>query len=259
MMATGGFFNLTDKVVLVTGGYGGIGEAICRAVAAAGARVAVAGQNGDKAEALALALRSEGVDARRAPFDARSTADTRRMVDNVAAEFGRLDILVNCVGGNLEERAESVTEAVYDDVMLRNLKTALFQAQAAAPHMRAAGGGKVLFIGSVRGGLALRGRGFAAYCAAKGGLTALCRQLAAEWAEHRITVNVLSPTFTRTAQAAKWLDDPAFYESVVARIPLGRVAETTDIAGAALFFVSAASDFVTGQTLYIDGGITATQ
>ena len=120
-------------------------------------------------------------------------------------------------------------------------------------------GGKMLFLGSVRSQLALRGRGFAAYCAAKGGLTILARQLAAEWAEHRITVNVLAPTFTRTPQAAKWLDDPVFYQSVVSRIPLGRIAETIDVVGAALFLVAPAADFITGQTLYLDGGITATQ
>ena len=87
----------------------------------------------------------------------------------------------------------------------------------------------------------------------------LVKQLAAEWAEHRINVNALAPTFTRTPQVARWLDDPDFYRNLVARIPMGRVAEPEDIVGAVLFFVSPASDFVTGQTLYIDGGVTATQ
>jgi gluconate 5-dehydrogenase len=114
-------------------------------------------------------------------------------------------------------------------------------------------------FGSVRSQLALRGRGFAAYCAAKGGLGILCRQLASEWAPHRINVNMLAPTFVRTQQVARWLDDPDFYKALVSRIPLGRVAETQDVVGAVLFFVAPASDFVTGQTLYIDGGITTTQ
>jgi gluconate 5-dehydrogenase len=259
-MADAPLFRLDGKVALVTGGYGGIGEAVCREIVAAGGRVAVAGHHEDKASACAEALRETGADARPAVFDARSVGDTQRMTDQVAADFGRLDILVNCIGGNQEEKADEVTEAVYDDVMVTNLKTAMFQAQAAAKHMRrSGGGGKVVFVGSVRGRIALRGRGFAAYCAAKGGLEALCRQLAAEWAEDRINVNVIAPTFTRTAQAAKWLDDPVFYQSVVARIPLGRVAETRDVAGAVLFFASPASDFVTGQTLYLDGGITVTQ
>jgi NAD(P)-dependent dehydrogenase (short-subunit alcohol dehydrogenase family) len=253
-------FRLDGKVALVTGGYGGIGEAICREFLAAGGRVAVAGHNEDKARACAEALSKDGGDARPAVFDARSVTDIHRMTDQVAADFGRVDILVNCIGGNKEEKADDVTEAVYDDVMVTNLKTAMFQAQAAAKHMRRSGsGGKIVFIGSVRGRIGLRGRGFAAYCAAKAGIEALCRQLAAEWADDRINVNVIAPTFTRTAQAAKWLDDPVFYQGVVARIPLGRVAETRDVAGAALFFCSPASDFVTGQTLYLDGGITVTQ
>ncbi len=259
-MSIPSLFRLDGKVAVVTGGYGGIGLAICREIVAAGGRVAVAGHHEEKAAASAESLRGEGADARAAVFDARSVGDIQRMADQVAADFGRLDILVNCIGGNKEEKADDVTEAVYDEVMLTNLKTAMFQAQAAAKHMQHGGeGGKVLFIGSVRGHIALRGRGFAAYCAAKGGLEALCRQLAAEWADHRINVNVVAPTFTRTAQAAKWLDDPVFYQSVVSRIPLGRVAETRDVAAAALYFVSPASDFVTGQTLYLDGGITVTQ
>jgi gluconate 5-dehydrogenase len=253
-------FRLDGLVALVTGGYGGIGRAIGRGMAEMGARIAVAGHKAEKAAAEAEALRSSGADAYASTFDARSVADTARMVDEVAAHFGRLDILVNCVGGNREEKADDVTEAIFDDVMLTNLKTAMFQAQAAAKHMQRGGnGGAVLFIGSVRSQLALRGRGFAAYCAAKGGLTILCRQLAAEWAEHRIRVNCLAPTFTRTPQAAKWLEDPVFYQNIVSRIPLGRIAEPADVMGAALFLVAPASSFMTGQTVYLDGGITATQ
>jgi NAD(P)-dependent dehydrogenase (short-subunit alcohol dehydrogenase family) len=119
--------------------------------------------------------------------------------------------------------------------------------------------GKQIHFGSVRSQLALRGRGFAAYCAAKGGMGVLCKQLAAEWAPHRINVNMLAPTFVRTQQVARWLEDPVFYQNLVSRIPMGRIAETSDIVGAVLFFVSPASDFITGQTLYLDGGITATQ
>ncbi len=253
-------FRLDGKVAVVTGGYGGIGQAICTGFSDAGAAIAVAGHDNEKATGFAASLRERGVDAHGFPFDARSVTDTRRMIDEVAGHFGRLDILVNAIGGNREEKADEVTEAIYDDVMLTNLKTAMFQGQAAAKHMiRFGNGGKLLFIGSVRSQLALRGRGFAAYCAAKGGLTILCKQLAAEWAEHRITVNVLAPTFTRTPQAAKWLDDPVFYQNIVSRIPLGRIAEPADVVSAALFFVSPASDFITGQTLYLDGGITATQ
>jgi NAD(P)-dependent dehydrogenase (short-subunit alcohol dehydrogenase family) len=111
----------------------------------------------------------------------------------------------------------------------------------------------------VRTQLGLRGRGYAAYCAAKGGLAILCKQLAAEWAPHKINVNVVAPTFVRTDLVAHMLADPSFYNALVGRIPLGRIAEPEDVRNAVLFFASSASDFVTGQTLYLDGGITATQ
>jgi gluconate 5-dehydrogenase len=165
---------------------------------------------------------------------------------------------VNTVGGNSREQlADNATEDAFDEVLRLNLTSAMFQAQAAAKHMTA--GGKQVHIGSVRGMLALRGRGFAAYCAAKGGLSVLCKQLAAEWAPKGITVNVVSPTFVRTAQSARFLADPAFHQAVVSRIPLGRIGETDDVVASVLFFAAPASSFVTGQTLYLDGGLTATQ
>lgn len=261
MTDIGGFFRLDGKVALVTGGYGGIGSAVCRGLAAAGASVAVAGHDGDKAKACAAAIKQAGGKAEAAVFDALSAADTRRMIDEVAAGFGRLDILVNTVGGNQRaEMADDATEEGFEHVLRLNLTSAMFQSQASARHMIAGGrGGKQLHIGSVRSLLALRGKGFSAYCAAKGGLSILCKQLAGEWAPHNITVNVISPTFVRTPQGERFLTDPAFYQSLIARIPLGRIGETDDVVGAVLFFVSPASNFITGQTLYLDGGITATQ
>lgn len=260
MALTEQFFRLDGKVALVTGGYGGIGEAVSRGLAAAGAKVGISGHNGDKAASCAEAIKSEGGDAFAATFDAVSIDRTRSMVDEVAAHFGALDILVNCVGLNREEKAEEVTEEMFDRVFQVNLKSAMFQAQAAARHMiKQAGGGKQVHIGSVRTLLALRGRGYASYCATKGGLAILCKQLAAEWAPHQINVNVVAPTFVRTQQVAHMLSDENFYNTLVARIPLGRIAEPEDVWNAVLFFISPASSFITGQTLYLDGGITATQ
>jgi gluconate 5-dehydrogenase len=254
------FLRLDGKVALVTGGYGGIGEAVSRDLAALGAKVAIAGHNAQKASALADELRQQGADAFAASFDTVSVDETRRTVDDVAAHFGRLDILVNCIGLNREEKAEEVTEEQFDYVFDVNLKGAMFQAQAAARHMmRQGSGGKQVHIGSVRTLLGLRGRGYSAYCATKGGLAILCKQLAAEWAPHRINVNVVAPTFVRTQLVAHMLSDANFYNSLVARIPLGRIAEPEDVSNAVLFFASPASDFITGQTLYLDGGITATQ
>jgi NAD(P)-dependent dehydrogenase (short-subunit alcohol dehydrogenase family) len=253
-------FRLDGKVAVVTGGYGGIGAPVSHALAAMGAKVAIAGHNEGKASACADALRNSGFDSYAAQFDAFSVADTQRMVDDVAAHYGEVHILVNAVGLQREEKAEDVTEKNFDHVIGGNLKTMMFQAQAAARQMiRQGKGGKQIHFGSVRSLLALRGRGFAAYCAAKGGMPILCKQLATEWAEHKINVNLLAPTFVRTQQVATWLEDPQFYANLVARIPLGRIAEPEDIVGAVLFLASSASDFVTGQTLYLDGGVTATQ
>ncbi len=253
-------FRLDGKVALVAGGYGGIGAAVCRGLAAAGAAVAVAGRDAAKAQALAETLAGEGHRAMAAPFDAQVVGDIGRMVDDVAAHFGRLDILVNCVGLNREEKLLDLTEENFDYVYAANLKAAVFLAQAAARHMVAQGsGGKQVHLGSVRTLLGLRGRGYAAYTAAKGGLGTMCKQLAAELAPHQINVNVVAPTFVRTEQVAAMLADPQFYSALTARIPLGRVAEPEEVMHAVLFLVSPASAFITGQVLYLDGGITATQ
>jgi NAD(P)-dependent dehydrogenase (short-subunit alcohol dehydrogenase family) len=260
MAAIEQLFRLDGKVALVTGGYGGIGEAVSRGLASSGAKVAVTGHNGASAAAFAESLRVEGHDAWSTAFEAVSVAETQRMVDEAASHFGRLDILVNCIGLNREEKAEEVTEAMFDHVYNVNLKSAMFQAQAAARHMIQQGtGGKQVHLGSVRSLLGLRGRGYAAYCAAKGGLITLCRQLAAEWAPNGINVNVVAPTFIRTEQVAKMLADPAFYANLISRIPLGRIGEPEDVMGAVLFLVSPASNFITGHALYLDGGITVTQ
>lgn len=253
-------FGLNDKVALITGGYGGIGEAVCRGLAAVGAKVAIAGHNEERAQALADDLNATGHEAFAVHFDAASVEQIHTMTNTVAEYFGGVDILVNCVGLNRESKAEEFTEEMFDFVYTANLKSAMFMAQAAAQHMIKSGkGGKQVHLGSVRTHLALRGRGYAAYCAAKGGLATLCKQLSAEWAPHHINVNVVAPTFVRTEQVAHMLSDPEFYSALTARIPLARVAEPEEVMHAVLYFVTSASNFVTGQVLYLDGGITATQ
>jgi gluconate 5-dehydrogenase len=243
----------------VTGGYSGIGAAVSIGMAQAGVRVAVTGIEGDRAASFAESLRSGGHDAYAATFDVLSPGDTESMVEGVVARFGRLDILVNSIGVNREQRADELTEDVFDSVIDVNLKGAMLQARAAARHMIRQGGGKQVHVGSVRTQLGLRGRGYAAYCATKGGLAILCKQLAAEWAPHKININVVAPTFVNTEMSARMLADKSFRQSLESRIPLGRIAEPEDVMRAVLFFVSSASDFITGQTLYIDGGLTATQ
>src|SRR6202521_2378454 len=226
MVAMEKLFRLDGKVALVTGGYGGIGEAVSRGLACSGAKVAISGHNGAKAAAFAESLKAEGHNAWATAFEAVSVSETQRMVDKAADHFGRLDILVNCIGLNREEKADEVTEAMFDHVYNVNLKSAMFQAQAAARHMiRQGHGGKQVHLGSVRSLLALRGRGYGGYCAYQGGLITLCEQLSGEWAPNRINGNAVAPPFIRTEQEAQMLAAAAFYSIQGSRIPLHQIGE----------------------------------
>jgi len=256
--------SLRGRTAFVAGGYGGIGEAIAWGLALAGARVAVAGRSVGKAEALATALGTAGHDAFGLAMDAHSTASIRSAVDTVATHFGSLDILVNCVGIQREQRHADVTEATFDEIVQVNLKAAMFMSQAVARHQiagAAAGrtGARQLHVLSVRAQLGMRDRGYSAYCATKGALVMLIKQHAVELSAHQITVNGVAPTVVRGEMGAHWLANPVTREHILSRIPLGRVAEPEDVVGATLFFCSPAASFVTGQVLYIDGGLTATQ
>lgn len=256
-----GQFSLKDKVAFVPGGYGGIGEAIAWALALAGAKVAIAGRDADKANALAAQLREAGHAALGLAMDAHSVDSIRGSVDSAAAHFGgRLDILMNCAGIQREQALLDVTEEAFDEVLQVNLKAAMFLAQAVARHQIAAGhGGAQVHLLSVRARLGLRARGYSAYASSKGALVMLIRQHASELAPHGITVNGIAPTVVRTEMARHWLADAGTLKQVTERIPLGRIADPQDVTGAAVFFCAPASSFVTGQVLYLDGGITASQ
>ena len=239
---------LKGKVAFVPGGYGGLGSVICRGLAAEGAKVIVAGRDLGKATALARTIRGTAL-----ALDVRSVDAIRGSV----ASLRRLDIFVNCTGVQREQALEDVTEEAWDEVVGTNLKAAMFLAQAAARRQKR--GGKQVHLLSVRAQLGLRGRGYSAYCSAKGGLAMLVRQHACELAPRGICVNGVAPTVVRTRMGAHWLKNPKTRAWLEQRIPLGRVAEPRDVVGAVLFFCSPASDYVTGQILYVDGGITASQ
>lgn len=254
-----GLFDLTGKIAFVPGGYGGIGEAIAWGLAMRGAEVVIAGRSLEKARAVAEAIAQRGHAARAVAIDAHDVASIRQATTEAARE-GRLDILVNCIGIQREEKLADVTEEAFDEVVQVNLKAAMFLAQAVAGMQVAAGvGGKQVQLLSVRAQLGLRDRGYSAYCATKGALVMLVRQHAMELARDNIQVNGIAPTVVATDMARHWLDNETTRRQIVARIPLGRVAQPKDIVGAALYFASTASDFVTGQILYVDGGITASQ
>ena len=245
---------IEGKVAFVAGGYGGIGEACAKALAASGATVIVAGRDLARAQAVAGDLDGDAV-----AFDARDVASIRAAVGSAAAKRGRIDFLVNCVGTQTIEPLVDVTEEAYDRIIDVNLKAAMFLAQAVARVQIAAGeGGRHVHLLSVRAMLGVRDRGYSAYCSSKGGLALLVRQHAVELARHGINVNGVAPTVVRTRMASDW-NEPDVFRRLIERIPLGRIAEVDDVTGPVLFFLSEAASFVTGQILYVDGGITASQ
>ena len=255
-------FSLAGRVAIVPGGGGAIGTAIATALAGAGARVAIANHTLDKAEAAAKMVRSTGGDAIGLQADATVESECERAVAATVEHFGRLDIIVNCVGGGAGKvlfDAQEYPRHAWDWIMELNVRGVLVPTQAAVRAMIAAGqGGRVVNISSVRAKLGIDA-GYSAYVAAKGAIESLTRQWATEWARHGINVNAIAPTFVDTPQVAMLLGDPAFLAGIVRRIPLGRVGTTADVTGAVVFLCSDAASFITGQVLGIDGGLTATQ
>jgi NAD(P)-dependent dehydrogenase (short-subunit alcohol dehydrogenase family) len=255
-------FSLKDRVALIPGGGGAIGSALGEALGAAGASVSLVSRTADHAEAAGARVQATGAQSLAITADVTNRAECERVVSETVKRFGRLDIIINAVGGGAGKvlhPAEEYPDDAWDWIFDLNLKSAIEATQAAVKAMIAgARGGRVLNISSVRGQLGINA-GYSAYVAAKGALNSLTRQWATEWAKHRINVNAIAPTFIDTPQVASLLADKAFKQGLVNRIPLGRVGTTQDLVGPALFFCSDASAYVTGQVLAIDGGLTATQ
>jgi gluconate 5-dehydrogenase len=255
-------FNLDGRVALVAGGGGGIGSALAEALAGAGCRVAVAGRSAEACAAAVERVRAAGSDGIAITADVTLEADCDRMVAETLERFGQIDILVNAVGGGAGKAlhpAEDYPRSDWDWIMELNVRSTVLATQPVVRAMIERGaGGSILNISSVRANLGINA-GYSAYVAAKGAISSLTRQWATEWAKHGIRVNAIMPTFVDTPQVAMLLEDPAFKAGIVSRIPLGRVGETRDLVGPAIFLCSDAASFVTGQILGIDGGLTATQ
>ncbi len=247
-------FRLDGRKVLVVGGSGGIGVPTARLLAAQGATVAIAGRNLEKAQALASDLPG-GVAVR---LDITDHTSIDEGVASAQTSLGGLDVVVNLAGTLIEGAAADLGEEAWNSVLASNLTGAFWLSQAAAHHMLPAGGGRLIHFSSVRSLTGGR-RGYVAYGAAKAGLNNMVRQLATEWGGRGITVNAVAPGFVRTDIVEAAQQDEGFMRMVLGRIPMGRMAEPLEIAGAVGWLASPAASFVTGQIIFVDGGVTASQ
>jgi NAD(P)-dependent dehydrogenase (short-subunit alcohol dehydrogenase family) len=247
-------FNLDGKVAVITGASQGIGRDMAKLLGHAGARVALVARNEEKLRALAAEMKDEGIDTMFYPCDITKVDHISEMMTQVYNHFGQIDILINNAGINIPKPADEVTEKDWDTVLDLNLKSAFFCCQAAGKYMKEQNKGKIINISSQMALVGYFNR--AAYCSSKGGVMQLTRSLAIEWSSHQINVNSIAPTFIETPMTEKMFDDLKFKSEVLSRIPLGRLAKSEDLFGALLFLSSSASDMVTGQTLFVDGGWT---
>jgi len=241
-------FDLKGKTALVTGGNGGIGLGMAKALAEAGAKVAIAGRDEKKNAAAAAELDAIAIKA-----DLKDEKACRAAVDQAAQKLGRLDILVNNAGINVRKAPQDYTLEEWKLVLDTNLTSAFVASQAAYLHMRRAGAGKIINIGSM---MSIFGASFVApYGASKGGIVQLTRALACAWAKENIQVNAVLPGWIDTNLTRRAREDvEGLHERVVARTPAGRCGEPEDLGGVAVFLASRASDFVTGTAIPVDGG-----
>lgn len=246
-------FDLTGQVALVTGGGRGIGAAIVTRFAEAGAHVVIANRTADVAEELAAALTARRLKASIAPFDRLDRDSLRGLVDGVANQHGRLDILVHNAGGCPWATVEELDQDRLDDVLTLNLNAAIWLTQAAVPHMRRVGAGRILVTSSVSARVAMGGG--AHYSAAKAGVNGFLRGAAFELARDRITVNGIEAGFI--AKPGRGIfSQPANRQRIEHFVPAGEMGEADDVAFAMLYLASPQAKYVTGQTIVVDGGST---
>jgi NAD(P)-dependent dehydrogenase (short-subunit alcohol dehydrogenase family) len=247
-----GSFDLGGKAALISGASRGIGRAIALALAEASADVALAARSVEALEHVADEARAFGRRAVVIPTDVSQVEQVRAMVERTVETLGRIDILVNAAGVGARKPTVDLTEADFDQVYDANIKSVTFACAAAGRYFVEQRAGKIINIASLTTTIGLPGRSL--YGPTKGAVGQLTRALAVEWGPYGVCVNAIAPGWIDTQLARPVLVDPKFRADIVKRTPLGRVGEPEDLGGAAVFLASSASDFVTGQILYVDGG-----
>jgi NAD(P)-dependent dehydrogenase (short-subunit alcohol dehydrogenase family) len=249
-------YSIEDKVSIVTGGSRGIGRAIALALAEAGAHVVIASRSAESVEKAVSEVKALGRQALGVPTDVSKSADVAALVGTTVEQFGHVDILVNNAGiSPVYTRSLKLKEEDWDLIVDVNLKGAYLCCQAVGRVMVEQKSGKIINMASIGSTTGLPR--FLAYCAAKGGLLQVTRVLALEWAEHNIQVNAIAPGYIGTDMTAGLEHNPRLTEDILRRTPMGRLGKPDEVVGAALFLASPSSSYITGHTLYVDGGWSA--
>jgi gluconate 5-dehydrogenase len=251
-------FRLDGKVAVVIGGAGGIGEIMASGLAGQGAKIAIASRNLQKLEAVAQKIHSETKSEVKAfQGDVTDRQSVAQLAKQVVSKFGTVDILVNSQGTNLKRNAVDFPVEDWDFLFDVNVKGTMLSCSEFGKVMVEKKRGKVINLSSVRGVRATLWGGNEGYCATKGAVDMMTRSLASEWAPYNINVNAIAPLLIHTPMAAATLSDPEKFQKYVANVPFKRIGQPQDLVGICIFLASAASDFVTGQIIYLDGGLTA--
>ena len=248
-------FSLAGRVALVTGAGRGLGRSMALALAAAGADVVGMSRTAGEIETLAEEVRGLGRRAMAVRADSTVEAEVERAASRVMDELGGLDILVNNAGINIRKPVLELSPEEYRQVLSTNLEGYFLCARAAGRIMVERGRGKVINISSIMGRVALANQ--AAYASSKGAIEQLTKVLAIEWAPHNVQVNAIGPTYFETDLTRPLFEDEERHDFITSRTPMGRWGQPHELAGAVIFLASAASDYVTGHTLMVDGGWTA--